>query len=287
MSDEQDEPLKETPGWPLTKTGLPAFWGYDPERLWPFLRWWFAPAVWAIAPTYVYGVDRVPTTGGAVVASNHFGTIDPPLVGAVAPRTIYYMTKDELVETPIVGEILRWSGAFSVRRGEGDRDALRVARWLVREGHMLGMFMEGTRQSFGYPGEVHSGAAMVAIKEGVPVVPCGIDTFGWRLHRRRWCCVVWGEPMELDDLPRNGRGYKEGAGRIQAEMMKLWRQAGEASEAGYPEQLPDGATRSRLVAPWECHRPNDARAWPVESWARGPLGPLYAPLRRRARRGRS
>jgi len=185
------------------------------------------------------------------------------------------MSKIELLEIPVVGELLRWTGAFAVRRGESDRDAIRLARWLVREGHIVGMFTEGTRQPFGYPGPAHPGGVMVAVNEGVPIVPCGIDTFQWSLKNPRPCCVVWGEPISLDGLPQTGRGYMEGAALLETELTKLWRQAAEAVAAGFPEGLPDGTPRTGAI-PYERSFPADGvRPWPEEEWAAEPLGPVY------------
>ena len=87
---------------------------------------------------------------------------------------------------------------------------------------------------------------MVAIQEGVPVIPLGLDTFGWSPRNRRKCAVVWGEPMRVDDLPRNRKGYAEGGERVGAEIVRLWRLAAEAAAAGLPEELPDGARRSGI-----------------------------------------
>ena len=106
------------------------------------------------------------------------------------------------------------------------------------------MFTEGTRQHFGYPGPMHPGAAMVAIQEDVPIVPCGIDTFGWSPRNRRTCCVVWGDPIRLD-LPRTGKGYKEGGALIEEIIVGLWRTAAQAVADGFPETLPDGSRRAR------------------------------------------
>jgi 1-acyl-sn-glycerol-3-phosphate acyltransferase len=228
-----------------------------------------------IAPSAAYGIDRMPLTGGAVVASNHFSAIDPPLIGIYSMRTIYYMAKIELLSFPVLGEALRWTGAFAVRRGEGDRDSLRLARWLVAEGRVVGMFMEGTRQQLGYPGPAHPGAAMIAIREGVPIVPCGVDSFRWSLRNRRRCAVVWGDPISVDGLARNGRGYKEGAAIVEAEVRKLWRQAAEAVAAGLPERLPDGTPRSGAVRAEATELVANGRVWPDEAWAAGPLGPVF------------
>jgi 1-acyl-sn-glycerol-3-phosphate acyltransferase len=215
--------------------------------------WWvarrFVPHLTLlIAPTKSYGADRVPATGGGVIAANHFSGIDHPLIGSFCPRTMYFLAKAELLEIPGLGLALRWLGVFGVRRGEGDRDALRRARELVRAGELVGVHLEGTRQRFGHPGPMLPGGLMIAMQEGAPVIPCGIDTFGWSPTNRRPCALVWGEPISLDDLPRNRKGYAEAAERVGAEIVSLWRQAAEAAAAGLPSQLPDG-TRSFRVNP--------------------------------------
>lgn len=211
--------------------------------------WWFGrrlvpPVTLALASAAAYGVDRVPATGGGVIAANHFSGIDHPLIGLFCPRTIYFLAKAELLEIPVLGAVMRWLGVFGVRRGEGDRDAVRRAREIVRGGELVGVHLEGTRQRFGHPGPMLPGGLMIAMQEGAPVIPCGIDTFGWSPTNRRRCAVVWGEPMSLDDLPRNRRGYAEAVERVGAEIVRLWRQAAEASAAGLPPELPDGARRS-------------------------------------------
>jgi 1-acyl-sn-glycerol-3-phosphate acyltransferase len=213
--------------------------------------WWFGrrlvPLVTrALAPAAAYGADRVPATGGGVVAANHFSGIDHPLIGIFCPRPIFFLAKAELFEVPILGSTLSWLGVFGVRRGEGDRDALRRAREIVREGELVGIHVEGTRQRFGHPGPMLPGGLMIAMQEGAPVIPCGIDTFGWSPRNRRRCAVVWGEPMSVDDLPRNRKGYAEAAERVGAEIVRIWRQAAEASAAGLPPQLPDGTRRNGI-----------------------------------------
>ena len=228
-----------------------------------------------ICPSYTYGSDRVPRAGGAVIAANHFEAVDPVLIGIHSVRAIYYMAKIELLSTPLIGEILRWGGTFAVRRGASDRDAIRVARWVVNEGHMVGVFMEGTRQALGYPGPAHPGAAMIAMQEQVPVVPVGVDTFRWSIRNRRPCAVVWGEPLLLDGLPRTGKGYREGTALLEAEVTRLWRIATEAVALGFPLELPDGSQRSRSLPPRSASVATGLRAWPDEPWAKCPLGPVY------------
>lgn len=240
----------------FSRLGFPKLWREDPELFWPYwLRLTASPITLWLAPSESYGQERVPPTGGGVIALNHLSAIDPPLAGALCPRAIYYMAKVELLAMPVVGEALMWTGAFPVRRGEGDRDAIRIARELVRGGHMVGVFLEGTRQRFGYPGTPQAGGFMIAINEQVPVIPCGVHSFGWTRKNRRRCCVAWGEPISLAGLPRSGRGYKEAAEIVGAEVMRLWRAAGEAIVAGFPESLPDGSRRGGMVWPFHPSGP--------------------------------
>lgn len=199
-----------------------------------------------LAPAAAYGVDRVPAEGGAVVAANHFSAIDHPLIGILSPRPLYFLAKAELLEIPALGPLLSWLGVFGVRRGESDREAVRRAREIVREGGLVCIHVEGTRQRFGHPGPLHPGGLMIAMQEGVPVIPLGLDTFQWSPRNRRKCAVVWGEPMQVDDLPRNRKGYAEAGERVGEEIVRLWRQAVAACEAGLPPELPDGTRRSGI-----------------------------------------
>lgn len=258
----------------LTQLGLYKLMGENPERMWPVARRVVPPILDRFAPSWGYGHDFMPDTGGLVVAANHFSAIDPAILGLHSRRTLYFMTKVELLRVPIAGELLRWTGSFAVRRGEGDRDSIRVARWAARVGHGVGVFTEGTRQQRGRPGPMHAGAAMLAIQEEVPIVPCGIDTFGWSVKNRRTCCLVWGEPLRLD-LPRTGRGYKEGTRILQGIVTGLWELATQAAADGFPAVLANGLRREpRIPVPETLWYP-ELPAWPTEDWAAGPLGPVY------------
>jgi 1-acyl-sn-glycerol-3-phosphate acyltransferase len=117
----------------------------------------------------------VPLFGGAVVALNHFSWIDPPAFGSASPRMLHFMAKTEAHEVVWLGQLIRAFGTFSVRRGESDREAVRTMRQVVREGGLLGLFVEGTRQRSGVPGRVQSGAAMVAIQESVRLWRFAVD----------------------------------------------------------------------------------------------------------------
>jgi 1-acyl-sn-glycerol-3-phosphate acyltransferase len=99
-----------------------------------------------------YGLDRVPRAGGLVYAINHMHWIDIPIMGALSPRNVHFVAKAEAALFPALGRFLRWHGTIAVRRGESDRDAVRMMRQAAREGGVVGLFVEGTRLKTGRPG---------------------------------------------------------------------------------------------------------------------------------------
>jgi 1-acyl-sn-glycerol-3-phosphate acyltransferase len=190
-----------------------------------------------------YGKERVPREGGAVLAMNHFNFIDIPVFGTICPRRIVFVGKSELFEHPGLAHLIRAHGALPIRRGQSDRDALRRMRETVRENDLLGLFIEGTRQTSGVPGEPKPGAAMVAISEGVPVVPAAIHgSQTWKPGNRAAVSVAFGEPMRFPDHPRNSKGYAAASEEIMAEITRLWEWLVHVHELG---QRPRKATPPR------------------------------------------
>jgi 1-acyl-sn-glycerol-3-phosphate acyltransferase len=117
-------------------------------------------------------------------------------------------------------------------------------RRIVADGHALGLFVEGTRQRAGVPGEVQPGAAMVAIQESVPVVPVAIHgTQRWRVGNFAPVSIAWGEPIELDGLPKGGRGYRIASQEIQREIRRLWDWLVVLHEQGRRGGVPPAAER--------------------------------------------
>jgi 1-acyl-sn-glycerol-3-phosphate acyltransferase len=205
------------------------------DAVWAVGRLTIGTLVRTFAPLRFYGAERVPRTGGVVLAFNHFHWLDPAAYGAASPRTIYYMAKIEAHRVPGLGQLIRAFGTFSVRRGQSDREAVRLMRQIVRDGHALGLFVEGTRQREGRPGKVQPGAAMVAIQEGVPVVCAAIHgTETWKPGNFQPVSIAWGEPMTFEDLPRNGKGYRAASDEIERELHRLWAWLVDLHKAGRP-----------------------------------------------------
>jgi 1-acyl-sn-glycerol-3-phosphate acyltransferase len=207
------------------------------DAVWAVGRVTLQPLVRLFAPVRTYGVERVPRSGGVVLAFNHFHWIDPPVFGGVSPRTVYFMAKVEAHRVPGLGQLIRSFGTISVRRGESDRDAVRRMREVVRDGHALGLFVEGTRQLSGELGPVQPGAAMVAIQEDVPVVCAAIHgSHTWRVGNWAPVSVAWSEPMRFDGLPKGGKGYREASAEIGAKLRELHDWLAELHALGRPRR---------------------------------------------------
>jgi 1-acyl-sn-glycerol-3-phosphate acyltransferase len=184
-----------------------------------------------------YGKERIPREGGGVLAMNHFNFIDIPVFGTVVPRPIVFVGKSELFEHAGLSQLIRAHGALAIRRGESDRDALRRMREAVRENELLGLFIEGTRQKSGVPGEPKPGAAMIAISEGVPVIPAAVHgSQRWKLGNRAAVSVAFGEPMRFPEHPRNSKGYAAASEEIMAEIKRLWEWLVHVHELGRPRK---------------------------------------------------
>jgi len=190
---------------------------------WAIGRMTISPLVRLSTPLRSYGTERIPLTGGLVLALNHFSWLDPPAFGSVCPRSIHYMAKMEIHRVPAMGAVIRALGAFAVRRGESDREAVRAMRRLVAEGEAVGLFVEGTRQRSGVPGEVKSGASMAALQVDVPVVVGAIHgSQHWRPGNFHPVSIAWSEPIRFDGLPRNAKGYREASAEIRREVLRQW-----------------------------------------------------------------
>jgi 1-acyl-sn-glycerol-3-phosphate acyltransferase len=205
------------------------------DTAWRIGRVWMGwPARLATRPR-LYGGDRMPREGGVVLALNHLHWIDVPVVGVVSPRNLNFVAKIEAHLVPGLGHIIRIHGTLSVRRGESDREAVRMMRQAVRDGRVLGLFVEGTRQTTGRPGRAMPGAAMVALQEDVPVVPAAIyGTQFWKLTHWTPCSVAFGEPLRFEGLPKSGKGYKEASAEIERRIHVLFDWLADVHARGRP-----------------------------------------------------
>jgi 1-acyl-sn-glycerol-3-phosphate acyltransferase len=161
------------------------------------------PVVMGLYRLRARGLEHLPE-GGFVLAANHTSNFDPwPLGLPLWPRRqLRFMAKSELFN-PMLTPLLRACGAFRVRRGESDVEAMRTAVDLVRSGEIVVMFPEGTRKRKGlrkkHVARAHTGAARIAINAGAPLVPAAIAGTD-RLLRLGPLRLAYGEPLDLSDL---------------------------------------------------------------------------------------
>ena len=166
-----------------------------------FFRAFYRLAYTLLFRIRAWGVENVPQEGGALVVSNHQSFLDPPAVGLPLTRPVHFLARSSLFRWPGVGWLLRHKQAIPIERGTGDLAAIRTAVDLLRRGHALVLFPEGTRSRDGSVGKFQPGFAMIAARARVPIVPVAIDgSFeAWprtrRVPRPHPVRVLYGEPM--------------------------------------------------------------------------------------------
>ena len=161
----------------------------------------FRPVFQLMFPHKVHGRENVPTEGGFVLCINHMSGFDPIFVAACLPfkRQVHYMAKKELWNNAIMKFLLNELKCIPVDRGNADLSAVRTSLQVVKDGHPLGIFPQGTRSRDNSPTPFLGGASMIAMRAGVPVIPCYIDG-PYRLFRRS--DVSFGPAIDLSGFGR-------------------------------------------------------------------------------------
>lgn len=205
-----------------------------------FLRFLFLSAY----GMWVEGLEHIPPEGGCIVASNHESLLDPPVLGSAIPhRQVYFMAKKELFDVPVLGRLLIAFGTFAVERGSADRRAMDQAIRLLDEGRVLGIFPEGTRSSDGSLKKGRTGAALLALRAGVPVVPAGVFHTQQAMRRKlipggRAFGVRFGPPIPVEREAEPGKARLfEVRDQIMAGIASQL-DMGDPAAAGIPKEAP-------------------------------------------------
>ena len=173
----------------------------------PLLR-----SVWRI---HVHGTRNVPTEGAVILAGNHTGFLDGPLIVGLSPRPVHFLIKQELFVGPL-GPVLHSLGQISVDRHGPDRAAVVAALAALKAGGALGVFPEGTRSAGDFT-SVHNGLAYFALSSGAPVVPVAClgtavngRTIGSLPAPRTLLDLVYGTPITREELTEGTEGLGRG-----------------------------------------------------------------------------
>jgi len=181
---------------------------YSTPRIgWEAIRWFARLFFFTVLSVRLKGRENVPSKGPFIIASNHLSWTDVPLVPAYLPGKAIYMAKEEAFYSK-VGWLVRFLGAFPVKRGEGDRQAIRAADEQLKAGKVLVIFPEGTRSRTHKMAKAHAGLGMIALRSGVPVVPVavwGSENFLKKFRPR--VTITYGEPMIL--IPKGRKITRE------------------------------------------------------------------------------
>ena len=151
------------------------------------------------------GCERIPTTGGAVIAANHLSFIDSLFIPLVLRRRVTFLAKCEYFENPRTAWFFRLAGQIPCDRNDGT-EALEAAREVLQRGGIVAIYPEGTRSPDGRLYRGRTGVARLAVEEGVPVIPCGLRGTDKvmprymrrpRVRGRKRVCVDFGAPLNL------------------------------------------------------------------------------------------
>jgi len=201
-----------------------------------------ASRVWY--PGRVLGAEHLPAAGPYVLAPVHRSNVDWLVVARVTRRRLRYLVKGEVWKVKAVGRLLELLGTFPVHRGAADREALNRSLEVLAAGEPLVVFPEGTRGSGPVVGELREGAAYLALRAGVPVVPVGIGGLersmprGAKFPRPVRVRIVVGAPVVPDAPPARGEGrarISRSATHAFSERLRQAIQAAfDAAESGDP-----------------------------------------------------
>ena len=149
-----------------------------------------------------HGTENVPATGPLIIAGNHAGWIDGPLIVTYSPRPVHFMIKKEMFSGPL-DPLLHWFGHIPVDRAGTDRTAVLASLAALSQGGVLGVFPEGTRSAEEFA-TVNNGVAYFALRSGAPVVPVACLGTSNKQSRvsdlprfRARLDLVYGKPVEL------------------------------------------------------------------------------------------
>ncbi len=143
--------------------------------LYHLFKWSFvSPILHTYFRGRIYGAEKVPQSGALIAVCNHASDFDPPILSNCLRRPVSYMAKEELFKVPLLKQGIQLYGAYPVKRGASDRSAIRAAMKALENGWIAGIFLDGTRSGNGKVNNPKLGAALIAAKTQVPLIPVSL-----------------------------------------------------------------------------------------------------------------
>ena len=183
----------------------------DRNPLYGFLKAIVRPIYCFLFGVKVVGADNVPKEGGVLLCPNHIAAVDVISIGAVCPRQITCIAKKELFEIPLLGGLIRALGAVKIDRGGADVGAIKVAVSAIQKGKVVTIFPQGHRCPGVNPATtpVRHGAGLIAYHAQCEVIPVTINVKGAKYGLFKRTEVIFGKPMNFDDLGFENGGRDE------------------------------------------------------------------------------
>lgn len=205
-------------------------------RWFPLARRIMFGLYWLLGGYRVEGQENVPRRGPLLIACNHVSLADPFAVLAACPRDTWSLAARELYEAPWLGPLIRFLGAIPVRRGEMDIEGLARVRRLLRQGEAVIVYPEGRLSKDGRLLPLFPGVAVLALREGCPVVPAvlwgtqGMLPYGSRWLRPHFKRIRFGPPLRFPPLRRGipvRQQVDEALVRLRQALLELGAPPGE------------------------------------------------------------
>ena len=161
------------------------------------------------------GKENVPKTGAYIMCANHTSNWDPPLIVACTNRKMHIMAKAELFKNKFICWLAEKCWVFPVKRGGKDIESMKHSLKVLKDGEMLMLFPEGTRNGMNKNGRAQNGAAFMALRTGVPVIPVGIVGDMKPFHK---VTLNYGKPLDFSEYQSN-KPEKEVLEKVSQEIM--------------------------------------------------------------------
>lgn len=161
------------------------------------------------------GENNIQKKGAYIMCANHTSNWDPPILVSATNRKMYIMAKDELFKNGLIKWLAKKCMVFPVKRGKMDLDSIKFSLKVLKEGEILMLFPEGTRNGIQKNGKAQNGAAFMALRTGMPVIPVGIQGEMKPFHKVK---LNYGKPLDFSQYKTN-KPEKELLDKVSKEIM--------------------------------------------------------------------